>query len=473
MTLPLILVSIVVAAILGLGLQYRWRVSLLLGTSALAVYAFQPQLPVRGLDFWLPTATLAFASLAWILTTPKDQRNWRANWQTVAILGGITFVLALTRYLDLPYFLTASRPPQVLQVIVGLIGIVLVATLLIRCTKPGKIVLAVLFVTILLLFVVQKIPELATMISMALRSLNHQSTSLALAQDLRWLGFSYIAFRLLHTIRDRQSGRLPVVSLAEYVIFIIFFPALTAGPIDRIERFVADLRRPLTLTAEDLGEAGKRLAIGLFKKFAVAGMLAMIALNATNAFQVRTPAWAWVVLYAYTFLIYFDFSGYTDIAIGMGRLLGFKLPENFNNPFLKPNLTQFWNNWHMTLTHWFRAYFFNPVTRALRSGKKPLPIPVIIFFTQVATMVLIGLWHGMTLNFVVWGLWHGLGLFVHNRWSELTRVRFAALSSRWQKMLNVGGVVLTFNFFALSLVFFVLPNMSISIHYIQVLFGLV
>jgi alginate O-acetyltransferase complex protein AlgI len=125
------------------------------------------------------------------------------------------------------------------------------------------------------------------------------------------------------------------------------------------------------------------------------------------------------------------------------------------------------------LTHWFRAYFFNPVTRALRSGKKPLPIPVIIFFTQVATMVLIGLWHGMTLNFVVWGLWHGLGLFVHNRWSELTRVRFAALSSRWQKMLNVGGVVLTFNFFALSLVFFVLPNMSISIHYIRVLFGLV
>ncbi len=222
-----------------------------------------------------------------------------------------------------------------------------------------------------------------------------------------------------------RADVLPVVSLSEYVVYVIFFPALAAGPIDRIERFVGDLRRPLALTADDLGEAGKRLVLGLFKKFAIADALALIALNATNALQVRTAGWAWVLLYAYAFQIYFDFSGYTDIAIGLGRLLGIKLPENFKAPYLKPNLTQFWNNWHMTLTQWFRAYFFNPVTRAMRSGKKPVPIPVIIFITQVVTMVLIGLWHGVTMNYVVWGLWHGLGLFIHNRWSELTKGRFA------------------------------------------------
>ena len=198
----------------------------------------------------------------------------------------------------------------------------------------------------------------------------------------------------------------------------------------------------------------------------------MIALNATNALQVRAAGWAWVLLYAYAFQLYFDFSGYTDIAIGLGRLLGIKLPENFNAPYLKPNLTQFWNSWHMTLTQWFRAYFFNPVTRALRSGKKPLPIPIIIFVTQVATMVLIGLWHGVTLNFVIWGLWHGLGLFIHNRWSELSRKRFEVLSPRWQSALNVGGGLLTFNFIALGWVFFALPGLSISAHFLRVMFGL-
>ncbi len=211
------------------------------------------------------------------------------------------------------------------------------------------------------------------------------------------------------------------MSLAEYVTYLVFFPTLSAGPIDRLERFTVDLRTAPKRTPEEIGEAGKRLLIGLFKKFAVADTLALIALNATNAAQVHGAGWAWVLLYAYALQIFFDFSGYTDIAIGLGRLMGFKLPENFNAPYLKPNLTQFWNNWHMTLTQWFRAYFFNPVTRLLRSGKRRLPIPVIILLTQILTMVLIGLWHGATPNFVVWGAWHGLGLFIHNRWSELTR----------------------------------------------------
>jgi len=109
-----------------------------------------------------------------------------------------------------------------------------------------------------------------------LRSWNGQSTLLASPLDLRWLGFSYIAFRLLHTLRDRQSGRLAAVSLSEYVVYVIFFPALSAGPIDRIERFIGDLRRPLRLTSEDYGEAGIRLVLGLFKKFVIADTLALV-----------------------------------------------------------------------------------------------------------------------------------------------------------------------------------------------------
>jgi alginate O-acetyltransferase complex protein AlgI len=472
MTLALIIVSFIVAATLGLVIRNHWRIHLLLGCSVLAVFAFQPLLPVRGLDFWLPSATLALASFTWILTASPENRSWKNSGPAAIILGGMVLLLGLSRYLGVSINLTASRPPQTIQILFGGTIVVLVAFLLARFTKPNKTVLMFTFVFILILFVILKVPFFATKVSEILRIMNHQSGSLALGQDLRWLGFSYIAFRLLHTIRDRISGRLPAVSLSEYMVYIIFFPALTAGPIDRIERFVGDLRRPLALTGEDIGEAGKRLTIGLFKKFVIADLLAMIALNATNALQVRTAGWAWVLLYAFAFQIFFDFSGYTDIAIGLGGLLGVKLPENFNTPYLKPNLTKFWNNWHMTLTQWFRAYFFNPLTRSLRSGRKPLPIPIVIFITQLSTMILIGLWHGVTLNYIAWGVWHGLGLFVHNRWSDFAKASFNHPSFYWQKVLDIGGVFLTFNFVSLGWVFFALPDISISTHFISVLFGL-
>jgi alginate O-acetyltransferase complex protein AlgI len=473
MTLTFILALICIVVLLGVVMRNRWRLTLLLGISALAVFAFQPVLPIRGLDFWLPTATLAIAILAWIITTPKENRSWRNNLPAAVILGCIVLSLGLTRYLGFSLYLTASNPPQILNILIGLAAISLISFLVSLVPKVNKTLLISSFVFIILIFVVLKVPLLSKTFSSILRIINHQSPNFALAQDFRWLGFSYIAFRLLHTIRDRISGRLPVVSLSEYIIFIIFFPALTAGPIDRLERFIGDLHRPLTLTFDDFGESGKRLLVGMFKKFAVADLLAMISLNASNAIQVHSAGWAWVLLYAFTLQIYFDFSGYTDIAIGLGRLLGIRLPENFNSPYLKPNLTQFWNNWHMTLTQWFRTYFYNPITRALRSGKKFLPIPIVILISQIATMVLIGLWHGATLNFIVWGMWHGLGLFFHNRWSELTRAWFATLSSPWQALLNAGGVFLTFNFVALSWVFFALPDVSISANYLGKLFGLV
>jgi D-alanyl-lipoteichoic acid acyltransferase DltB (MBOAT superfamily) len=470
MTLTIVLVSIFIAGILGVVARSRWRLPLLLGISALAVYAFQPALPVRGLDFWLPTATLAFTVLTWILTTPREQRSWKTNWQAAVILGVIVLGLGLTRYLGYSLPLTASHPPQVFQILIALLVVILISMLLTRIPTPGKAVYNAAFILIILLFIVLKVPILSELVSAGLRTLNHQSSHLASALDLRWLGFSYIAFRLLHTIRDRQNGRLPSVSLSEYAVYVIFFPALAAGPIDRIEHFVSDLRRPQLLDANNLAEAGKRLILGLFKKFAIADALALIALNASNSRQVHLAGWGWVLLYGYAFQIYFDFSGYTDIAIGLGRLLGIVLPENFKSPYLKPNLTQFWNNWHMTLTQWFRAYFFNPVTRLLRTSRTQLSVPIIIFITQLMTMILIGLWHGVTWNFVLWGSWHGMGLFLHNRWSELTKARFARLSSRWQKMLNVGGTVLTFHFVTIGWVFFALPSVSSSIHFLQVLF---
>ena len=465
-----ILVLIGISAIAGRIVWNRWRTFTLLGISVLAIFAFQPALPVRGVDFWLPTLTLSLATFAWILTTPATQRRWREQIPAVLILAGITLCLGLTRYLGFSLPFTASLPPQTWQIAALLTLVTLIAALLTRSKAPA---LAIAFAFITLLLVILKVPAFATQTGFFLRQINQQDVTLASPLDVRWLGFSYIAFRMIHTIRDRQSGRLPDVSLAEYVVYIIFFPTLAAGPIDRIERFLTDLRRPPALTGADWGTAGQRLTLGLFKKFVLADGLALMALNDVNALQIHSAGWAWVVLYAYAFQIYFDFSGYTDIAIGMGNLMGFKLPENFAAPYLKPNLTLFWNSWHITLTQWFRSYYFNPLTRALRSSRWTWPPVLLILITQLSTMILIGLWHGATLPFVLWGLWHGLGLFVDNRWSALTRSWVATRSPRWQALFNACGVIFTFHFVMLGWVFFALPTFETCVHFFRVLFSIV
>ena len=476
MTLTYILIFTAVALFLGLVMRNRWRVYLLMGISALAVYVLQPALPIRSLDFWLATITLVLTVLGWILTTPSDKLRERNNLVALAILFGIIVFADLTRYLGLEWTLTATLPPklELLMVFLALAALLLFCVAYFKRLSP-TLFLASGIILLIGIFLILKIPSLATAVSEVIRyALGRPSTNAA-ATDLRWIGFSYIAFRLIHTIRDRQTGRLPVVTLPEYVTYVIFFPALTAGPIDRIERFIQDLRRPISLSAEDLSIAGKRLVVGLFKKLVLADSLAIIALNSTNAVQTRTAGWMWVLLYAYTFQIFFDFSGYTDIAIGIGWFLGFRLPENFANPYIKPNLTQFWNSWHMTLTQWFRAYFFNPFTRFLRSSKHPMPVPAMIFLTQISTMILIGLWHGATWNFILWGLWHGVGLFAQNRWSGIIRPWAARLETRpaLKMSLAVVSTFLTFQYVALGWVWFALPDPVSSWHVFLKLLGIV
>ena len=219
--------------------------------------------------------------------------------------------------------------------------------------------------------------------------------------------------------------------------------------------------------------SSQRILVGIFNKFVLADSLVLIALNDVNAAQTISHGWLWILLYAYTFRIYFDFAGYTDIAIGMGGLLGIQLPENFTRSYWKSNLTQFWNSWHITLAQWFRAYYFNPLTRALRTSRLSIPMGVIIFTGQVSTMLLIGLWHGVTWNFAIWGLWHGLGLFVHNRWSEFVRVRLPSLEDRprLKQLFSISGVLITFHYVALGWVWFALTQPGLSWQVLLQMFG--
>jgi D-alanyl-lipoteichoic acid acyltransferase DltB (MBOAT superfamily) len=333
----------------------------------------------------------------------------------------------------------------------------------------------------ILWFVVLKSPSLGQVVSAGLRAQAGQSNELASAFDLRWLGFSYLAFRLLHTLRDARTGRLPVMDLDEFLSYALFWSTYTAGPIDRITRFVTDLRQaterriPLVISPENpLWYGLWRILWGIFKKFALADTLALVALNETYASQVASSGWMWVLLYAYSLRIYLDFSGYTDIAIGLGSLVGLKLPENFDRPYLKTNLTAFWNSWHITLAQWFRAYFFNPLTRSLRSNFHNFPAWLVIWIVQLSTMGLIGLWHGITWNFLIWGIWHGVGLFVHNRWLDWQRRRAPSPSkTKKQELLSqFAGWFATFQYITLGWVWFSLPETDQALQVFQKLFGM-
>lgn len=450
------LVILAAIAIL-IGQLKKGRSLTLLGVSAFIIYWLQSSQSPISLTYWLPTATLVVTGFSWLLTSTPETRSWKQNWLAVLVLIGVVILVDLNRYFQFEQAYMNATPR--LQWIGLAVALVLApGFLLARFRQFPSALFVVAAIGLIVVLVLIKAPSALGMLFDAVSAFRGKEAGGV--APLSWLGFSYVSFRLMHTILDGKAGRLPSVPLAEYVNYVIFFPSFTAGPIDRLERFIRDLHDPVPLDRNGWMNAGTRFFVGMFKKFVIADALAWIALNEMFAAQARSAGWIWILLYAYSLRIYFDFSGYTDIAIGLGRLLGVRLPENFDAPYLKPNLTQFWNSWHMTLTQWFRAYYFNPLTRALRSANRPVPQSLVILVTQVSTMVLIGLWHGVTAGFALWGLWHGIGLFIHNRWSDFMRTRMPSWgeSQTGQLVLKYTSIFLTFNFVSLGWLFFILPT---------------
>jgi len=226
------------------------------------------------------------------------------------------------------------------------------------------------------------------------------------------LGISYYTFRAISYQVDVYRKKLPVErNLFRFSLYITFFPVLIAGPIVRY----AELRNQIVsrqINSERAAEGVRRFIRGLALKVLIADTLAMISDRIYSIpFQALSTELAWIAIVAYTLRIFFDFSGYTDMAIGIGLMMGFKLPENFNFPYTAKNVRDFWRRWHMTLTSWLRDYIFLPiaysVSRKLRSqttaGIKSDHIIYIIAAT--VTFVICGAWHGSTRVFIMWGLY--------------------------------------------------------------------
>lgn len=467
MTLTHIAVAAAAALLYSWLLPGRWRGWALMLASVVAIYWLGTPLAIRYLDFVLPTATLVLTVLVWLFVRDPKAGMGREDWIALGASAALVLGLSATRYLVPELRPTPSRAPDVLPVALGLLLAAGAALGLWRVLGGRRGLLSGTIGFIVLLFILLKTKPLTIGVSRLLRELAGQQADLARASDVAWLGFSYVAFRLIHMLRDRQTAKLPALSLREALTYVLFFPAYTAGPIDRAERFVADYRALPEMVGPDtarLTVGASRILVGILKKFVIADSLVLLSLNATNATQAVTTAGLWVLLYGYAFRLYLDFSGYTDIAVGLGILYGLRLPENFNWPYLKQNIAAFWQSWHITLSNWVRFYVFSPLSRALML-RKPAPSPLlIVFVSQMATMLVIGLWHGVSWNFIAWGAWHGVGLFLHKWWSDRTRRWYLGLKDRprLRQAWIVTGMLLTFQFVTLGWVWFALPDIGLA-----------
>jgi alginate O-acetyltransferase complex protein AlgI len=239
------------------------------------------------------------------------------------------------------------------------------------------------------------------------------------------LGISFFTFHALSYITDvwRQEVK-PMKRLSSFGLYIMLFPQLIAGPIIRYkticDQFAIGGPRGREHSWDAFAEGVRRFIIGFGKKMLIANTVAKTSLT---IFTIRptllTPAVAWLGVVCYTLQIYFDFSGYSDMAIGLGKMFGFTFPENFNYPYIASSITDFWHRWHMTLSSWFRDYLYIPL------GGNRVP-KWRVYLNLLIVFFLCGLWHGAMWTFVVWGLFHGAFLIIERmgfrNWLERRRI---------------------------------------------------
>jgi alginate O-acetyltransferase complex protein AlgI len=247
-------------------------------------------------------------------------------------------------------------------------------------------------------------------------ALGTKAGSLPTFQDIAVpLAISFFTFEFIHYVVDIRRGTIEAHSLGDFLAFAMFAPTMVAGPIKRFQQFSPQVETARA-GAEDVNSGITRIAVGLFKKMVLADTFALWldplgssgSLDQASRFQIASA------LAAYSLHIYFDFSGYSDIAIGSARLLGIEVPENFRRPYLRSSIRSFWRHWHMSLTRWVTDYIYIP----LGGNRRGLALTCL---NLMAAFTIVGIWHGAAWHFAAWGAFNGLLLVTHRLWTELGR----------------------------------------------------
>lgn len=269
------------------------------------------------------------------------------------------------------------------------------------------------------------------------------------------IGISFFTFQGMSYIIDLYRGKVSVQKNICYLaLYVTLFPQLIAGPIVRYIDINDEIENR-ECTVSMFSEGISRFVVGLAKKMVIANHMALVAdkVFELDPTQTLTTTVAWIGAIAYTFQIYFDFSGYSDMAIGLGKMLGFNFLENFNYPYISKSITEFWRRWHISLSSWFRDYVYIPLG-GNRKGN--------VYFNLTCVFLVTGLWHGASFNFVVWGLWHGLFIVIEKIF-KVKNINFNIPS--YIKWLYTMLVVV------IGWVMFRAIDLGYAVEYIKVMFG--
>ncbi len=256
------------------------------------------------------------------------------------------------------------------------------------------------------------------------------------------LGISFYVFQCVAYIIDIYRGRAePERDFVSFALLIFFFPKIVQGPLVKSSVFLSQLSEDRRVTLEGLSAGVQFFVFGLFKKLVIADNISVfVDAVYSNPAEFHAVTVILAVI-AYSVQIYCDFSGYTDMAVGCARCLGYELPANFDLPYLSKNVTEFWRRWHITLSDWLKNYIYIP----LGGNRKG---PVRTYINLFLTMLIGGLWHGAAWTFVVWGALHGAALCIHKAWMKLRGGKVPG------KIRNAVSVLLTFLFVSAAWVFF-------------------
>ncbi|NLA23497.1 MAG: MBOAT family protein [Bacteroidales bacterium] len=272
------------------------------------------------------------------------------------------------------------------------------------------------------------------------------------------IGISFFTFqKFTYSIDVYRGVHKPLERVWDLCLYILLFPQLIAGPIVRYHE-IADqiVDRSHNETAQNRLMGFYRFIIGLSKKVLIANVLGA---EADRVFEMQAMAMgsgtAWLGVLAYTFQIYFDFSGYSDMAIGIGRMIGFKFPENFNNPYISQSITEFWRRWHITLGRWMRDYLYIPL------GGNRVKTKYRLYFNLWVVFLISGLWHGASWTFVIWGAYHGLFLVLDRLF----------LLKVYEKIGKFPSILITFIIAVVGWVFFRSPDIDYAFQFIGNMFS--
>lgn len=313
-------------------------------------------------------------------------------------------------------------------------------------------------------------------------------TNLVLRHIILPLGISFITFQKIAFLIDVQAGRVRSFTLRDYCIFVLFFPQLVAGPIVHYREMMPQFHAaPCRFNTENVAVGLTLLLFGLFKKVVFADNIALFVTpiyEHAAAEGGTTFVAAWMAAIGFTLQLYFDFSGYSDMALGLARFFGIRLPQNFDSPLRASSIIDFWLRWHMTLTRFLTAYIYNPLTLGLTRrrlakglagfGGRNTTVGAFVYllmFPTIITMFISGLWHGAGYGFVVWGLLHGCYLTINHGW-RLIAARLWPDRQNYVRIMKPVGFILTFLSVTAAMVFFRSPTMTSAIDLVKGIVGL-